>query len=329
MQAVETKETTVSLKVRFNSIRDVVLPIAVLLIISIVFGLLKGNFLSVSNLMNILRQMSILLIVALAGTLVILIGSIDLSVGANVTFTGMLSTYVISFSGAGAGTALLVGVVSGGLVGLINGFLFTQLKLPSFLVTLGTLSSITGLSNLVSKGTSIQYKNATFDYLARGQLIPGLPNIFLWAVACLGLIIFLCSKTVFGRNMYAIGGGEKVAKLSGINANKIKVIVFMMSGLLCGLAGVLMAARIGSGTPRMGDTFLLDSIAAVVIGGTALSGGLGGAHRTIVGVLLIAVMSNGMNIVGIHPFVQDIIKGFVVIGAVAFTIDRSKFELTK
>lgn len=330
MEQVQLNTTKTPMSSKFKNadlIKGVVLPISVLVVISIIFSVLNENFLTTMNLMNILRQLSVLMLVALAGTLVIMIGSIDLSVGSNVTLSGIVAAYFVTQYGALAG--VLAGLMVGVCVGLFNGVVFTKLKLPSFIVTLGMLSSLSGIANVLSDGKAVLYNSLTFDYLARGELIPGIPNIFLWAVTVLAIIIFICSKTVFGRNMYAVGGGEKVAKLSGIKVDRLKIGVFMISGLLCGLAGVLLCSRIGAGTPRMGDPFLLDSIAAIVIGGTALSGGIGGAHRTIVGVLLITVLSSGMNITGVHPFVQEIVKGLVVIAAVATTIDRSKFDLTK
>jgi ribose transport system permease protein len=327
MELAKTEKKPLTLNVGPDLLKGVLLPIIVLIIISIAFTILNSNFLSAANFMNILREMSVLLIVALAGTLVIMIGSIDLSVGSIVTLSGMFAANsTIHF---GSGVALLVGLAVGVIAGLLNGIILTGLKLPSFLVTLGMLSALNGIANVMSDGKPILYNSSSFDDLSRGELIPGIPNIFLWSVICVILIIFMCSRTVFGRNLYAVGGGEKVAKLSGIKVNQLKIYVFMLAGLLCGLAGVLLTSRIGAGTPRMGDPFLLDSIAAVVIGGTALSGGIGGAHRTIIGVLLITVLSDGMNIVGIHPFIQEIVKGLVVIAAVAITIDRSKFEFAK
>ncbi|MFJ5760634.1 ABC transporter permease [Neobacillus sp. NPDC093182] len=309
-----------------TNLKGVFLPIITLAILMMVFTFLNENFLSSNNLSNLLREMSILLVVALAGTIVILIGSIDLSVGAIVTLSGTISAFTIPSLGVGAvGVAMLVGLVAG----LINGVVFTAFRIPSFLVTLGMLSAFTGLSNFISNGRPILFSNAQFSSLSQGMLIPGIPNLFLFSIICFIVMVFITSRTVFGRNVFAVGGGEKVAELSGIKVKRLKVLVFMISGVLCGLAGALLTARIGAGTPRAGDPYLLDSIAAAVIGGTALSGGIGGPHKTIIGVLVITVLSNGMNITGIHPYIQDMIKGIVVIAAVAATIDRSKFSLTK
>ena len=141
--------------------------------------------------------------------------------------------------------------------------------------------------------------------------------------------VFLGLKTKFGRYMYAIGGGERVSLLSGIAVKRYKISAFAMSGFFCGLAGVLLVARTSTGTARMGEGLLLESIAAIVMGGTALSGGVGGVHRTIIGVLVIAILSNGLNVIGVHPYMQIIIKGLVVVMAVAMTLDRSKIEFVK
>jgi ribose transport system permease protein len=313
-------------ELNWNQTKGVILPLITLLLLITVFSLMSPAFFSAGNLVNLLRQMSILLIVALAGTVVILIGSIDLSVGAVVTLSGTIAAFTVPYLGAGA---LLVGMAIGMMAGFMSGIIFTAFKIPSFLATLGMMSALTGIANYLSDGRPILFKSASFDYLTKGTFIPGIPNIFLWSVLCFIIIVFISFRTVFGRNMFAIGGGEKVAQLSGIKVNRLKIYVFMISGLLCGLAGTLLASRIGAGTPRMGDPLLLDSIAAVVMGGTALSGGVGGSHRTIVGVLVITVLSNGLNITGVHPFLQEIVKGLVVIAAVAATMDRSKFELTK
>lgn len=325
MEAVKNKVRK-GFELNWNQTKGVILPLITLLLLITVFSLMSPAFFSAGNLVNLLRQMSILLIVALAGTVVILIGSIDLSVGAVVTLSGTIAAFTVPYLGAGA---LLVGMAIGMMAGFMSGIIFTAFKIPSFLATLGMMSALTGIANYLSDGRPILFKSASFDYLTKGTFIPGIPNIFLWSVLCFIIIVFISFRTVFGRNMFAIGGGEKVAQLSGIKVNRLKIYVFMISGLLCGLAGTLLASRIGAGTPRMGDPLLLDSIAAVVMGGTALSGGVGGSHRTIVGVLVITVLSNGLNITGVHPFLQEIVKGLVVIAAVAATMDRSKFELTK
>lgn len=326
MSQLEQARLGRGLPMNWSKMKGVYLPLGLLIVLFAVFTILNENFLSAMNMVNLLRQMSILLIVALAGTMVILIGSIDLSVGAIVTISGTMAAFAVPALGAGA---VLVGMLVGMAAGLLNGLIFTGFKIPSFLVTLGMMSALTGIANFLSDGRPILFSSPSFDDMTRGAPIAGIPNIFIWSILCFLLMIFLLSRTVFGRNMFAVGGGEQVAKLSGIRVNRLKILVFTIAGLLCGLAGALLASRIGAGTPRMGDPFLLDSIAAVVIGGTALSGGVGGAHRTMIGVLVITVLSNGMNIVGIHPFIQEIVKGLVVIAAVAATIDRSKYTLSK
>ncbi|RKQ15140.1 ABC transporter permease [Ureibacillus endophyticus] len=320
------KSLPIEKKFNWNKLKDILLPFLALAILVVVFSIMNENFLTGNNISNLLRQMSILLIVALAGTLVILIGSIDLSVGSIVTLSGTIAALTIPTMGV---WAVFVGMAIGMIAGMINGLIFTIFKIPSFLVTLGMMSAFAGLSNYISQGKPITFFNQSFSNLAQGALIPGIPNLFLFGIICFVVMYLISTRTVFGRNVFAVGGGEKVAALSGIKINRLKVIVFSISGILCGLAGALLAARIGAGTPRMGDPYLLDSIAAIVIGGTALSGGIGGIQKTIIGVLVITVLSNGMNITGIHPYIQEIVKGIVVVAAVAVTTDRNKFSLTK
>lgn len=319
-------ERALRLRERYAARASVLLPFTTLIGLIIIFGIAGTNFLTLGNALNVLRECSVLLIVALAGTFVILMGSIDLSVGSIVNLSGVATALVVPQLGA---RAMLVGLAVGLAAGLVNGLLYTVLRIPSFLVTLGALSAFGGIANIISGGQPIAADSPGFMSLSNGILFLSIPNLWLWAFALWLVCLFVAYRMRFGRYMYALGGGEKVAQWSGVRVNRYKVYAFMLSGVLCGLAGVLLTSEISSFTPGMGDPFLLDSIAAVVIGGTALSGGVGGPHRTLLGVLVIAILTNGMDIVGIQPFTQMVIKGLVVIVAVALTIDRKKFALIK
>lgn len=304
------------------------LPFIALVLLIIIFGIGNSAFLSVPNFFNILRQSAVLLVAALGGTFIILMGSIDLSIGSLITISGCVAAILLGMN-AGVFAAIVCTIGTGLIAGLINGLIFTYGKIPSFLVTLGMLSVLDGLSLIVLGGRPLSITNETFKWLSSGTLIGALPNVALWSLIIYGICIFIAFRTRFGRYMFAIGGGERVAKLSGVPVERYKVYAFILSGILAGIAGLLMAARIGAATPRMGEGILLDSIAAVVMGGTSLTGGVGGPHRTILGVFVISILSNGLNILSVDPYIQIVIKGAVVILAVLITIDRSRITVNK
>lgn len=302
-------------------------PLLVILALVVLFTVQNPYFATFDNAMNIGRQSSVLLLVALAGTMVIMIGSIDLSVGSIVTLSGIVAA--LSIDAAGPVAAVAAGIGTGVLVGLVNGMTLITLKVPSFLVTLGMLSILSGVANMICGGSSIMFMDLSLTDLVNAEYIPGIPTIILVALAAAALLAFIAFNTVLGRYLFAIGGGEIVAANSGVPVNRYKVYAFMLSGALCGLAGVLLTAQVGAGTPAAGANMLLDSIAAIVMGGTALSGGIGGPQRTILGVLVIAILSNGMDVTEVSSFTQEVIKGLVIILAVASTIDRKKYAFIK
>lgn len=302
-------------------------PLIVIVVLIAWFGIQNPNFASFDNAMNIGQQSAILLLVSMAGTIVILIGSIDLSVGAILTLCGIVAALVLERWGASA--AVLTAIGMGVVFGAINGLTMLVLKVPSFLVTLGTMSILTGITNMICNGSSIVFTDYTLVDFVNAKPVFGIPVIILLALAISGVLVFVASKTVLGRYLFAIGGGEQVAAHSGVPVNRFKVYAFMMCGGLSGLAGVMLAAQIGAATPAASGNIVLDSIAAIVMGGTALSGGIGGPHRTILGVLVVAILSNGMDVTGVSAFTQQIVKGFVIILAVASTIDRKKYEFIK
>jgi len=308
--------------------RGDLLPLFVLVALLVCFTAASAAFLTQDNLFNVLRQTSVLLIVASGTTFIILQGSIDLSMGAVVTLTGITSAILLRDTDIGLlviPAALLVGL----LAGLVNGLTFAYLKVPSFLVTLGTQFALIGVGLLLSKGASVVIDNESVIVLASGTTIGEVPNIALWAVGVYLISIGIARYTIFGRYVYAIGGGERVAALSGVSVRRYKLLAFGLAGLLAGLGGLLLASRVQAGTPGMGDSLLLDSIAAVVIGGTALTGGIGGPARTLIGVLIIGILSNGLNILAVDPRLQLVIKGLIVIVAVVITTDRAKIGVIK
>jgi ribose transport system permease protein len=290
------------------------------------FSLLNPRFFTPENTFNIVRQISILLLVALGGTFVILMGGIDFSVGSIINLAGIITGYFVFELHA---WAIPVGLLVGMACGTINGVTVTKLKIPSFIGTLGTLSLFQGLALIISDGRYRLFDDPGFIAATQGTLIGRLPNISLWAIAIQVLCILIAYQTVFGRYTYAIGSGEAVSRASGVPVVRYKLYAFMFSGSLAGLGGALLASRLASTTPNMGDGFLIDSIAAIVVGGTAITGGVGGPEKTLLGAILLGVLSSGMNIVGITPFVQTALKGMIIIIAVALTLDREKISIVK
>ena len=307
--------------------RVALLPLVSIVALVIYFTAVNPLFFSASNALNIGRQSSVLLLVSLAETVVILIGSIDLSVGALVTLTGILTALTVDTFGAFGGG--LVGVAAGALVGLANGLLVTTLRVPSFLVTLGMLSILSGVTNQISQGQSILFANTLLPSLVNNAPILGVPNVIWFGLGAAAILTIVAFKTKLGRYLYALGGGEIVAAHAGVPVTLYKVLAFVLSGAICGFSGVMLTGQVGAGTPTAGSGLLLNSIAAVVMGGTALSGGIGGPHRTLLGVLVIAILTNGMDVTEVNSFTQDIVKGAVIILAVSLTIDRSKYSFIK
>jgi ribose transport system permease protein/putative xylitol transport system permease protein len=304
-------------------------PFAMLIVLGVLFTVTTEEFLSYGNLIgNVARNSAVLLLVALAGTFPILQQSIDLSVESTVTLTGVLTVVLIGQFQLGL-LAIPLALGAGMLAGLANGLVFTKLKVPSFLVTLGTLSILMGFALIITGGSTITFRNQAIRGIATGQWIPGVPNLVMWGLLIYGATVFLAWRTKFGRYCFALGENERVVELAGAKVDRYKIYPFVLSGLLCGTAGVLLTLRISSASPNIAGGLMLPSIAAVVMGGTALTGGVGGPHRTILGVLVIAILQNGMNLLSVNPFVQEIILGVVVVSAVALSIDREKIDVVK
>jgi ribose transport system permease protein/putative xylitol transport system permease protein len=305
----------------------ILLPIAAIIVLCAVFSILAPSFFQFSTLIGVLRESSVLLVVAIGMTFVVLMGSIDLSVGATVTLSALVAATI-----AQTGNSLLAilgGLGVGILVGLVNGILFAMVKVPSFLTTLGVSLAVTGVGLWFVNGRPVQIFEPGFTWISQGKLFGEVPFIAVWALILWGIFSFIGQKSRFGRYTFAIGGAEAVSGLAGIPIRRMKLWVMVLSGGLAAAAGILLASRVGAATPGMGDRLTLDSIAAVVMGGTALTGGVGGVHRTILGVLVITVLTVGLNTLGVQPYLQQIVQGAVVVLAVALTLDRSKLSVIK
>lgn len=327
--AAAAAPTTASTLLSRTSLVGNVLPLAALLILVVFFAVRAEAFLTPANLTLITGQAGILLLAALGATLVIVAGSVDLSVGSIALLTGAVIAYAIN---AGIGDPVLVVAISvavGAVIGLINGVVFAYGRVPSFIATLGTLSLFAGIGLTVLQGSTINFTNQTVRDLAIGQLIPNVQNAALIAAVAFFVVWFLARRTRFGLYVYAIGGNERVVELAGVRTRRVKVLILVVSGITAGLAGLLLTAQLGAAGPTLGSTILLDSIAAIVIGGTALSGGVGGVGRTVLGVLILTVLSNGLNQIGAQDYTQTIIKGLVIIVAAVFTMASQRKLIVK
>jgi ribose transport system permease protein len=304
------------------------LPIVVVVVLAATFALSSDAFLTFRNLTAVASQASILLLASTGATFVILMGSIDLSVGAIVLLVGAVVVTAINALDLGV-SAIALGILLGASLGLTNGIIFSRGLIPSFVVTLGSLSVFSGIALELLQGRALQYNSPVLDELAIGQLVPHFPNVALIAVILWAVMALVCFKTRFGRYMYVIGGGEAVAKTSGVPVARYKIYAFLLSGALAGVAGTLAVARVGAAGPTLGTDLLLNSLAAVVVGGTSLSGGVGGVHRTLLGVLIITILDDGLNLLGVNQYLQMIIKGAVVVAAVLASQDRGKLIIVK
>jgi len=273
-----------------------------LVVLAGLLSVLTPHFLSVSNLLNVMEQTSINAVIALGMTFVILSGGIDLSVGSLLALSGVVLATALQ-AGWPAPVAIAVGMAVGGACGLLNGLLITKGRLPPFIATLGMMSIARGAALVFTSGRPISGFDASFRQLSTARVL-GIPAPIL------------LTRTRFGRYVYAIGGNEEATRLSGISAGFHKTMVYVLSGAASGLAAALLTARLGSAQPIAGINYELDAIAATVIGGTSLSGGIGTLHGTLIGALIMGVLRNGLNLLGTSSFFQQVVIGLVIITAV-------------
>ena len=323
-----TQAISIERSERRETLKSIGLPLVAIVFLIILFSVLSPTFFQPSTFLTILRESSVLLVVAVGMTLVIIQGSIDLSVGATVTLTGLVAASVTKETDSVL-LALVAALAVGLLVGFINGVIFAYGKVPSFLVTLGMSMAVGGVGTWLVQGRPVQVSDQGLRWVAQGQLLAVVPNLVIWAVIVWLVFTFINMKTRFGRYAFAIGGAEAVSSLAGIPNRRVKLWALTIAGLCAAIAGILLTSRIGSATPGMGDALTLNSIAAVVMGGTAITGGVGGVQRTVLGVLVITTLTVGLNSLGVMPYMQLIIQGLVVVAAVALTLDRSKLTVIK
>jgi ribose transport system permease protein len=300
-------------------------------VIYLVIGFLNPRFFTIRSLTLIAKQSSILSVVGLVLTFVILAGSIDLSVEGVMAISAIACSFLVrnvrnsnDFGLIGIFLALLLA----SFVGFLNGVIHTKVKIPSIITTLGMWFIARGTAVVLYGGYPITIKDRLLLFLTKESTL-AFPNISIVTLVMVILAFFLERFTKLGRYTYVIGGGEEKAKLAGISVDKYKIGIFTIAGFFFGAAGILNTGRIGSGTARVGDGTLLQGIAAVVMGGTALTGGVGGVFRTLIGAITITVVNNGMLILGVSPYIQQAVMGAIIIIAVATNLDRTKISFLK
>ncbi|WP_419180571.1 ribose ABC transporter permease RbsC [Bacillus salipaludis] len=305
-----------------NTITQKLGPLLGLIILIVIVSILNPSFLEPLNILNLLRQVAINALIAFGMTFVILTGGIDLSVGAILALSSSLTAGMI-VSGLDPILAIIVGCLLGGIMGMVNGLLITKGKMAPFIATLATMTAFRGLTLVYTKGNPITGlgENYLFQLFGRGYFL-GIPVPAITMIVTFVLLYIVLHKTPFGRKTYAIGGNEKAALISGIKVPNVKLIIYGLSGLLAALAGAILTSRLNSAQPTAGTSYELDAIAAVVLGGTSLSGGKGRIFGTLIGALIIGTLNNGLNLLGVSSFYQQVVKGIVII--IAVLLDRKK-----
>ncbi|MGX7245028.1 ABC transporter permease [Enterococcus quebecensis] len=297
-------------------------PLLALIALVIVVTALNPSFITANNLLNLLRQVSINALIAFGMSFVILTGGIDLSVGSTLALSGALTAGLIA-SGLSPILAMLFGVVLGAFLGMINGLLITKGKMAPFIATLATMTIYRGATLVYTDGNPITGigKSFIFQFMGKGYLF-GVPFPIIVMLLFFVLLYMLLHKTAFGKKTYAVGGNIKAAEIAGVKTDKVQIIIYTISGLMASISGIILTSRLNSAQPTAGQSYEMDAIAAVVLGGTSLSGGKGRLVGTLIGALIIGTINNGLNLLGVSSFYQQIVKGLVII--VAVLLDRKQ-----
>jgi ribose transport system permease protein len=307
------------------SVRDIILGYGIYIafvIICIVFGIANQKFFTLSNFGNVLVQSAVVAVAAIGQTLVIFTGGIDLSVGALIGTTGII---VGMAAGQGVGTfpLILIGLAVGLIIGVINGLLIGYINIPPFITTLGTQGICTGVSLVLSQGKPFSTFPENFDWMGTGNIGP-IPFLILITIALYLLGWFFSTKTRSGRYIYSIGGNREAVRLSGVNVAKYEMLAYVCCGLLGAFAGVLQVSRLNFASPTAGTGLELETIAAVVIGGTMMTGGFGNVLKTILGAVLLYVLKNGLTLNNVSPYYQNLVTGLIIILAVFLDTLKNK-----
>jgi ribose transport system permease protein len=306
-------------------------PTIALVGVSILISAVNHRFLTLDNLRSIVTQSAIPLVLSVGLTFIILSGAIDLSIEGVMAMSSVIVSFLVLNNRTNFDWGLL-GVVAailvGGLAGFLNGVIHVTFRIPSFMVTLGMWSVGIGLATVLYRGLPVTVEDPMLRSWALGTTL-SFSNLAWFAIGALVVGYLVQRFTILGRYAYVIGGNEDLARLSGVPVNRYKVMLFTFAGLCSGLAGVLIAARTGYGTANVGTGTLFQVVTSVVVGGTALTGGTGGVLQTLVGVLFVTTLSNGMILMGIHPYIQQAVQGLLIIVAVALTMDRARVPIIK
>lgn len=307
---------------RLFEIREFGVICALVLMVALL-GIFADSFFSISNFTTILRTISTNGIIAVGMTFVVLTGGIDLSVGSVLALSGAFAAYTFNATGSSV-LAAVVCLVCGLLFGLFNGVLVAFFRVPAFIQTLVTMTAARGIVYIFCDGTPINGVGEFISQIGRGKIAGVLPVPILLTTIVFVIGWFLLNKTTLGRYVYAIGGNEECTKLSGVNVRKYKMMPYIISGLTAALAALILCGRLNSAQPSMGDKFEMDAIAAAVVGGTSLAGGSGTMIGTLVGALIIGVLMNGMNMLGVDSYAQYVVKGAVILAAVLIEGRKNK-----
>ena len=290
--------------------------------LGVILSFISSNFLTVTNLLNVVRQIAVNGILAIGMTIVCLTGGIDLSVGSIVAFSGIIAAGLLRDTSYPIIVVVLAAIAVGAVCGLYNGYFVAYWNAAPFVVTLSMMTIARGMTYVYSDGRPISNLRTEFLTIGKGSIagIP-IPTLILAVVFILGSIML--TKLKFGRYVYAVGGNENAAMVSGINVKRIKMMVYVLSGIACGIAAIILTARVSAGLPQAGESYELDAIAATVIGGTSLSGGRGRLWGTIVGAILLGIVNNGLDLLNVSSFYQQIVKGLIILGAILIDSKRN------
>lgn len=297
---------------------------AVLILLFLFFSIASPSFINANNLINVVRQISMLGIASVGMTFALLVGGIDLSIGSQMSMVAVICSIMMTKGNINPCIASILCIILTSAVGFFNGIIISKIKMPPLIVTLSTMIIIEGVAFIISKGIPIFGFPQGFSVLGQGYIgIIPIPVIIMIVILIIGAVIL--NKTYIGRYFYSIGGNEEASRLSGIDVDKIKCLAYTLSGLFAGISGVILLSRTNSGQPTMGKGFEFDVLTAVVLGGVSVNGGVGKISNVISGILIIGVLNNGLVLMGMNTYVQSVIKGIVLLIAVAFDfIQRSK-----
>lgn len=295
-----------------------VATIAILVTLMVVFSSLSDRFFTIENFQNVSRSVSAIVIVGVAVTLVMIARGLDLSVGSILAATAVTAAYLAS-TGTNLLVAYLIALLLGLTLGALNGLFIVGLRVSPIISTLGTMNIARGIAYLITPSAILVGLPASWSFLGTGSYL-GIPSPTAFAIVAIIVFSWILNRTVFGRHVYAIGGNEEAARLAGVNVNRVLFVLYSVTGLSVGVAGIVLSSRLGSGDPNIGIGFEFDVIVAVILGGTSLAGGVGRISGTVIGALIVGFLSNGLNLVGVEPFWQYIAKGAALV--VAVVLDR-------